>query len=525
MGTTFYSVFKWRFVADMLQYMPYDALALGNSEFVDGLDGLIPFLRAIGPLFVCTNIRFDKIANASLRQEMRHYCPTYKIIQYKAKQVCILGYTTPVTAYISQVSYVTFEDEVTALTREIRKRRTDGLKIFVALGHSGYERDLEIAHMVPSLDIIIGAHSHTLLWPNKRDPFKPGTPRDRTDKIRAKGIYPTVVVQASGRKVLVTQMLKHGKYLGVLDVIFNDDDEVDDVFPEVYLFIEPQLQADPTKDLDYNAKPADKEDNATAAAFHNYTEMLVPKLNEIIGSTLVDLIGNFDMCYSGECNIGSMIADAMVWSLQKHHAYGTPRTVVAMFNSGSIKYNIRKGNITLASILTVIPYQNTIDVVEIYGSALRKALENSVAKELGKSGRFLQISGIRVVYDMAKPLGQRVVSLFVAAESSGGTPRFEPVVPHKPYRVAMTTFIAAGNDGYTMLAKDEISVTRRHELDLDIVIGYVQQMSPLYARKDGRIQFVDHAPRNDISMSNRLHQRQWNVLGGMYLSVMVFRLC
>lgn len=37
-------------------------------------------------------------------------------------------------------------------------------KIIIALGHSGIDRDKEIAKAIPELDIVIGGHSHTLLY-------------------------------------------------------------------------------------------------------------------------------------------------------------------------------------------------------------------------------------------------------------------------------------------------------------------------------------------------------------------------
>jgi 5'-nucleotidase len=36
--------------------------------------------------------------------------------------------------------------------------------ILIALGHSGYERDQEIARDVPQLDLVVGGHSHSLLY-------------------------------------------------------------------------------------------------------------------------------------------------------------------------------------------------------------------------------------------------------------------------------------------------------------------------------------------------------------------------
>ena len=44
----------------------------------------------------------------------------------------------------------------------------------------------------------------------------------------ADGPYPTVVTQPSGRTVLVVQAYQYGKYLGMLNVTFDNDGEVSD---------------------------------------------------------------------------------------------------------------------------------------------------------------------------------------------------------------------------------------------------------------------------------------------------------
>ena len=38
------------------------------------------------------------------------------------------------------------------------------LKILIALGHSGYKIEKQIAELVPHLDAVVGGHSHTFLF-------------------------------------------------------------------------------------------------------------------------------------------------------------------------------------------------------------------------------------------------------------------------------------------------------------------------------------------------------------------------
>lgn len=57
-----------------------------------------------------------------------------------------------------------FFDEIEPLKRETKKLRDEGVKIIIALGHSGIEKDQIIAKEVEDIDLIVGGHSHTFLY-------------------------------------------------------------------------------------------------------------------------------------------------------------------------------------------------------------------------------------------------------------------------------------------------------------------------------------------------------------------------
>lgn len=87
-----------------------------------------------------------------------------------------------------------------------------GVNIIIALGHSGYEVDKEIAENCPLVDVVIGGHSNTFLY-NGLQP----------DVDSIDGPYPTVIKQDSGKEVPVVQAYAYTKYLGELElsVSFN----------------------------------------------------------------------------------------------------------------------------------------------------------------------------------------------------------------------------------------------------------------------------------------------------------------
>lgn len=81
------------------------------------------------------------------------------------------------------------------------------MNIIIALGHSGYWKDQEIARDCPLVDVVVGAHTHSFLYT--------GTPAEPDPVL---GPYPTVVVQKSGKKVPVVQAYAWSKYMGKLQL-------------------------------------------------------------------------------------------------------------------------------------------------------------------------------------------------------------------------------------------------------------------------------------------------------------------
>lgn len=65
----------------------------------------------------------------------------------------------------------------------------------------------------------------------------------------------------------------------------------------------------------------------------------------------------------------------------------------------------------------------------------------------------LSISGLRVEYDLSQPNGKRVTKASARCGECR-VPIYEPVETNKTYNVIMTTFLAKGGDGYTVLAKN-----------------------------------------------------------------------
>lgn len=106
-----------------------------------------------------------------------------------------------------------FLDAIEIYSREAQILKMQGVNIIFALGHSGYEVDMNIARNCPLIDAVIGGHSHSVLYTGEQ----PANIHEIID-----GPYPTMVVQANGHKrVPVVQAYAFTKYMGKLHLTVN----------------------------------------------------------------------------------------------------------------------------------------------------------------------------------------------------------------------------------------------------------------------------------------------------------------
>jgi 5'-nucleotidase / UDP-sugar diphosphatase len=131
--TLFFTLFQGDVLNETMNYIGYDAMAVGKHEFDSGPATLADFIG-------------------------------------------VIGLTTPETENISSPGpNITFNDSVTSLQDSVDVLTLMGVDKIIALTHQGYEQDLELAEQVSSVDVIISGHSHTFTY-SPTDPIKFGPP-------------------------------------------------------------------------------------------------------------------------------------------------------------------------------------------------------------------------------------------------------------------------------------------------------------------------------------------------------------
>ncbi|XP_033979778.1 snake venom 5'-nucleotidase-like isoform X1 [Trematomus bernacchii] len=291
-GTVWFNHYKGAEAAHFMNKLKYDAMAFGNHEFDNGLEGLKkPFMEQILCPIVSANLKTDPSIAATFGKS---YLP-YKILTVAGEQVGIVGYVSQETSALSKPGpLLLFEAEIPALQLQVDKLRTLGVNKIIALGHSGFTVDKEIARKVRGVDVVIGGHSNTFLYTGTQ----PSTEFPAGD-------YPFMVKSDDGRQVPVVQAYAFGKYLGYLKVTFNEAGDLLKATGNPIL-----LDGSVTQDPEF------------LADVQEWKKSLANFSSQVVGQTQVFLNGSAEECRFRECNLGNMICDAMI--LQQHPVLRRP---------------------------------------------------------------------------------------------------------------------------------------------------------------------------------------------------------
>lgn len=172
----------------------------------------------------------------------------------------------------------------------------------------------------------------------------------------------------------------------------------------------------------------------------SYTKQLDLLLDEIIAVSSAEIDTSLLSQRTKESVIGNFIADLV----RKHS-----NADIALINSGAIRGgNVypRNSKIRRRDIIQTLSYRNTVVLLEVSGAQLISALENGVSQVENMGGRFPQTSGMKIVFDSTAPAGQRIVSVLV---------NNRPLQALKRYKLATSSFIANGGDGYQLFKKNK----------------------------------------------------------------------
>ncbi|GFR73199.1 5'-nucleotidase [Elysia marginata] len=494
-GTLWFYTFGGQILAHFMNIIGYDAIGLGNHEFDMGVSGLVPFVDNASFAVLSSNIDLSDtpelqgkiaksktftIADAAGNDDDDDDDDVVVVVDDEGEEEekdddadddddddddddededkFIQKFWLGNKPAAVESKTVKFTDELTAVQAEANRLMGEGVNKIIALGHQGFVGDQDMARSLNGVDVIVGGHSNTFLYSG-----------EAPSNEESSGSYPFIVkTSASEENVLVVQNYAFGKYLGSLHLTFDDAGKVTN-FNGNPVLLDSSVPKDPELE----------------SLVNSFLPQIEAEKSKPVGSTHVLLQGDRKVCRVRECNLGNLICDGMLRQNLRHSDDTYWSDVgIAMINSGGIRSSLEIGAISNGDVIQVQPFRNTVDIVELRGETVLKILEFGASQwtEVVENlyGGFLQVSGMRIVYDMTRESGSRVVDVQMRCTKCK-IPHFEPLNKTEVYQIVMTNFLAEGNN------------------DLQILIDTIKQDSPVIQGLDGRIRFLQEIKADSLT--------------------------
>jgi 5'-nucleotidase / UDP-sugar diphosphatase len=433
-------------------YIGYDAMAIGNHEFDNGLDVLKKQMQWADFPFLSANVRTKQGELLTL---------PYIIKEFEGFKVAIFGVTTRETEFLAHpenIKGLVFQDEVEAaklLVPELRKQ-ADAV---IALAHLGIYNSPKLgskrlAAEVSGIDLIVDGHSHTKL----------DTPIVMTDS-------------ESGHKTLIVQAWKWGLVLGRVDLFIQEKRVIDYTFEAIPVNLK-EVEKKPDGAMVYHVIGEEiPEDPELVRLMEPYLTIANAVLFEVVGQAEETFF--YRGVRKGETGLGNLVADSMLWYTKYME------TDFALQNGGGIRADLPKGPITQRSVHEILPFDNSVVVLTLDGATVQSLFDHIGSISRGQ-GAFPQVSaGLSITLN---PLTKKCENIMINGE---------PFDPGRTYKIATNSYLAAGGDGYRMLLNGlhryDSSVSLR-----DVVMMYIKHLGgTIKPRISGRINFTDQRTHSE----------------------------
>jgi len=452
-GTLFWTQYKERMPMALVDKMGYQAIIPGNHEFDEGWPVWLRLVDALKTPVLAANISFNPRPDSPAVDKIRPYI----ILERNGRKIGIVGLITEETPEQSTPGPgINFNNARKALEAAIKELAAHNVNIIIAVTHLGLENDRLLARAVDGVDIIVGAHSHSLL--------------SNYDG-RAEGPYPIVEKTPNGTTVLIVTASTACTYLGHLDASFDKSGVVREWRGRPILLDQPTLES----------LGASEPDAELAKLIEGFAAPVREMMKTTIG--IIHAVGKDGMpleeftvveCRRAECLSGNIVADSL-------RVVPFKDAQIALVSGGTLRTSLPGGVVTPGNVLGTLLFQNVPLTTEVPGAVLLQALEHGVSKYGEDEGRFLQVSGLRYAFKPSGKPGSRITKV----ETLDKDGQWRPLDDNALYRVVILDFLARGGDGFSMFIP--FKWEESNKLADDVLRVYIEQHSPVEATLQDRI--------------------------------------
>ena len=418
-GTLFFNAYEGLADAAVLTAMGMDAGTLGNHEFDRGPEVLATYVSAAGWPIVDANLDLQR------ERALRGKIAKYVVLKVGGEKVGIVGADTTDSPNISSPGpNIEFRDVVPSVQAAVDELTAAKVNKIVVVTHIGYEEDQRMVKGLRDVDLVVGGHSHTPL----------GTP-DLPGWQKSQGPFPTLVKDLKGVAVPIVQAYEWGKVVGRITLDFDGAGHVVRIKDAKAIVVDDTVP----------------QDRRIAAMVDAFQKPILALQNAPVGSTKVPLEREKG---GGDSVMADVVADAMQ---AKTASFGS---VAAFVNQGGVRSGLDAGRITYGQAITVMPFNNTLTLLDLTGAELQAALLQGARS----GGRLLPSAGTSYVVDGSG------IKVTVAGQ---------PLDPMKVYRCTFLNFSANGGDSLFILRDAKGRRVDTGLLDIDALVDYLKAHSPL----------------------------------------------
>lgn len=491
-GTPYFTLTSGRADAAMMNFICFDAMAVGNHEFDAGDAGLRRFADFLWSHPQCRTPLLS--TNITPRPDSPLGTTTIQpslVLERGGQRIGIVGLTAAdKTMTSSRPDPGTLvHDETRAAQAAIDTLTAQGIDKIVLLSHVGYSAERILATELSGVDIIVGGDSHTLL--GGADLASLGLPVEAD--------YPTMEHNLDGDPVCIVHAWQNSTVVGELRVRFDAHGKVRSCDGQAHVLIDNHFPGrSPTEQMAIRSALANHpslrvtaESPAALAVLAPYRERQQSFSRAVVAtaerdlclrrvpgptrdrsrSVLTDCADDPHVVAHG----GDMQQLVALAFLRQGQRFGGAD--LSLTNGGGVRIDLPAGAITIGDLYTALPFDRTLVRLTMTGAELHAVIEDAIEMvENGNTGSYPYSAGLRWQVDMREARGARVNAL----ELRGDDGNWSPLDPARHYRVVTHGYLAEGRDGYDILAT--IDGARREETfmpDAESMVEYARELRTL----------------------------------------------
>ncbi|QYJ79831.1 bifunctional metallophosphatase/5'-nucleotidase [Shewanella acanthi] len=457
-GTLYFSHFKGKANAHLLNLLAPDAMVIGNHDIDEGNACLARFAAQIDFPLLAGNMDLsqedtNKPGNLRSLDNILSFNSETQLASYLLKpfydtQMAIIGITLDQMKEIARPDPDThFVDAIATTARTVEHLRSIGIKHIIVLSHLGLDQDRTLAEKVSGISLIVGGHTHTL--------------QGDFSELGLNNI-------PYGETINGTPIVHAGKYaetLGLSQIEFDKDGRAIQLSGGNYFMLDSQFMLsshDNVSEHDYQAvrerllqHPHILWDEADSNINDIILTQYRPAIAEMESKVLALVPKNLTHTRlpSKALPHGSEIAPWVSRSMFQEAKLEDPRVHFALHNAGGVRQSVAQGQLTLADVMgQLLPFELPLVKYEIEGQFLYQALESAINAATNNSvqgtgaGSFPYTYGLRYFYDGRRDLGERLFKLELMCQQDKSV--WYPVELDALYVGVSTAYTAAGKEGY-----------------------------------------------------------------------------